>query len=197
MIKIIKKVYLFLYQVEAFYTVAKLLWGNEFALRHLHPFQIIKHAFWQKVLRFNASARWPMHWSSRVTAANKIKPGSYGAGLNPGCILDGRNGIEIGNNVRIAPRVSIISANHSITDFDAYGTQPPIIIGDNSWLATNVVILPGVQLAEHTIVAAGSVVTKSFTEPDIIIGGVPARIIKKIPPYEGKPNRKIWERTFE
>lgn len=54
----------------------------------------------------------------------------------------------------------------------------PIIIGKRCWLAHNVTILKNVQLAEGTVVANGSIVTKSFNEPNIVIGGVPARILK-------------------
>jgi len=44
--------------------------------------------------------------------------------------------------------------------------------------------LPEVELGEHTIVAAGAIVTKSFLEGNQIIGGVPAKVIKKINKYE-------------
>jgi acetyltransferase-like isoleucine patch superfamily enzyme len=52
-----------------------------------------------------------------------------------------------------------------------------IIIGANSWLGANVVILPGVVLGEGCVVAANSVVTRSF-DAYSIIGGVPAKLIK-------------------
>jgi len=103
-----------------------------------------------------------------------------------GCYLDGRNGIEIGKNVWIGPKVSLISRNHDVHNYHSYvEDSPPIVIGDNCWLGAGSIILPGVQLRDHVIVAAGTVVTKSFDEEDIILAGVPARIIKKLDTYQG------------
>lgn len=55
----------------------------------------------------------------------------------------------------------------------------PIVIGKKCWLAHNVTILKNVQLEEGTVVANGSIVTKSFNEPNIVIGGIPAKILKR------------------
>jgi len=57
-------------------------------------------------------------------------------------------------------------------------------MGDNCWIATNAIILPGVELGNHVVVAAGAIVNKSFREDNIIIGGIPAKIIKKIGDYK-------------
>ena len=64
----------------------------------------------------------------------------------------------------------------------------PIIIGDNCWIGAGSILLPGVVLANHIVVAAGSVVTKSFTEDNVLIGGTPARVIKHLSYYKGKYN---------
>ena len=66
-----------------------------------------------------------------------------------------------------------------------YETAKPIIIGKNSLLTANCVVLPEVELGEHTIVAAGAVVTKSFLKGNQVLGGVPAKVIKKLSPYQG------------
>lgn len=53
-------------------------------------------------------------------------------------------------------------------------------IGKNVWICDNVCILPGVTIGDNCIIAAGSVVTKSFEEEGLLIGGVPAKVIKKM-----------------
>lgn len=55
--------------------------------------------------------------------------------------------------------------------------EKEVVIGNDVWIGTRVIILPGVTIGDHSIIGAGAVVTKSF--PDYsIIGGVPAKLIK-------------------
>jgi acetyltransferase-like isoleucine patch superfamily enzyme len=103
-----------------------------------------------------------------------------------GCFIDGRNGIDIGQNVWIGPKVNLISRNHNVCDYHQYVEDGPIVIGDDCWLGTGSTILPGVRLGNHVVVAAGAVVTKSFSEDDIILAGVPARIVRRLEPYRGQ-----------
>lgn len=100
-----------------------------------------------------------------------------------GCYIDGRNGIVLGDNVWVGPRVSIISMDHDLLDYTQYKTERPIRIGKNSLLTTNSIVLPGVELGPHTVVAAGAVVTKSFPEGNQVLAGNPARVIKQLPNY--------------
>ena len=147
----------------------------------------IYYFFIQRIIGINSHVPWPCHHSSIVSSPNKIvrKYWRPYPGYLPGQYINARNGIEIGVNVRIGPAVKLISANHDPLDYDKHIDAGPIIIGNNCWLGSNVVILPEVNLGDHTIVAAGAVVTKSFSG-NCIIGGVPARLIKKIPAYEGE-----------
>ncbi|WP_164072442.1 acyltransferase [Poseidonibacter lekithochrous] len=98
--------------------------------------------------------------------------------INSGCLLDGRGSskIIIGNNVDIAPFVKIWSVDHNPNSSIHEARSKDVIIEDNCWVASSVIILPGITLAEGTVVAAGSVVVKS-TEPYSIVGGIPAKFI--------------------
>jgi acetyltransferase-like isoleucine patch superfamily enzyme len=87
--------------------------------------------------------------------------------------------IRIGKGTFIAPNVGIITANHNIKDLKTHTKGEDVIIGENCWIGMNAVILPGVELADKTIVGAGSVVTKSFLETNCTIAGNPAKIIKR------------------
>jgi len=83
----------------------------------------------------------------------------------------------------MAPDVIILSKNHEYGSLDrpmrAQGEQAekPVIIGDDVWIGTRVVILPGVNVGKGAILAAGAVVTKDVPEY-AIVGGNPARFIK-------------------
>jgi acetyltransferase-like isoleucine patch superfamily enzyme len=146
--------------------------------------KLIKCFIAQKVFCINRKVPWPVHWTSEIKAHENIERGTETPGSMMGCYIDGRNGIVLGNNVWIGPKVSIISMDHCLTDYTKYKTEAPIRIGNNSLLTTNSVILPGVELGPHTVVAAGAVVTKSFPEGNQILAGNPAMVIKKLEPYE-------------
>lgn len=101
--------------------------------------------------------------------------------------------IKIGKKVIFGPHPTIITGDHrtdivgkyimDIEDHDKFENginkyDSPVIIEDDVWCGANVTILKGVRIGKGCIVAAGAVVTKSFP-PYSIIGGVPAKLIKK------------------
>lgn len=169
--------------------ILALLGGEGFGSNQFPISLLIRHFIIQKIFMLNRSVPWPVHWTSRVMVPKKISRGSRCPGLSHGCHIDGRNGIVFGDNVWVGPRVSIISMNHDANDYHQYLSSPPVKIGDNCWLGANSVILPGVEIGNHTVVAAGSVVTKSFSDSDQMIAGVPAKVVKRLPPYGKKNDR--------
>lgn len=158
--------------------------GGEGFNTDLLPLQLVIKCFLiQKVFGINRRVSWPVDWTSKVICPAKITRGTRFPGLSKGCHIDGRNGIIFGDNVWVGPGAKIISMNHSVTDFDFYETSPPIVIGNDCWIASDAKILAGVTIGNHTIVSTGAVVTKSFPEVDQLLGGVPAKVIKMLPPY--------------
>jgi len=91
--------------------------------------------------------------------------------------------ILLGNDVLIGPNVVLRASNHVTTALDKPIREQghscgEIIIEDDVWLAANVTVIGGVQIGRGSVVAAGAVVSHSV-KPYSIVGGVPARFIKK------------------
>lgn len=129
-------------------------------------------------LSFSKLVYWPVHKNSEVTHPHNIFVGiNSNPGTRPGCYIQGNGGIFIGNYVRVASNVGIISGNHDLYNHALHNNME-VYINDYCWIGMNSVILPGVVLGKRTIVAAGSVVTKSFPDGFCVIGGNPAKIIK-------------------
>ncbi len=98
--------------------------------------------------------------------------------VNFGCYLDNRRGISIGNNVGIAHNTKIYTAGHNINSplFEPNGN--PVVVEDNVFIFSNVLIMPGVTIGKGAIILPGSVVTKNIP-PRKIAGGNPAKIVKE------------------
>lgn len=156
-------------------------------VKYIGTSKLWQYYFFQHFVGINKHVKWPVHMSSVVKHPENIKIDYYRPypGFMPGSYIQAINGIKIGKNVRIGPSVNIISASHNLYDYDIHDNTTPIIIHDNCWIASNCVILPGVELGEHTVVAAGAVVNKSFKEGNCIIGGIPAKKLKSLDYYSG------------
>ncbi len=91
--------------------------------------------------------------------------------------------ISIGEDVLMGPDVIIMATTHNFSSVDIpinqQGSQVEhkVCIGNNVWLGTRSIVLPGVTIGDHSIVGAGAVVTKSFP-PYSILAGVPAKLVR-------------------
>jgi acetyltransferase-like isoleucine patch superfamily enzyme len=138
----------------------------------------LMNTFFQRILRINGQVPWMVHYTSQVTADIEIGEDVWiSFALSGNCYIQGGNGVIIGDGTIFAPGVKIISANHDVKDYVTWVKDKPIQIGKHCWLGANVTILPGVKLGDNVIVGAGSVVTKSFSQENITIAGVPAKMI--------------------
>jgi acetyltransferase-like isoleucine patch superfamily enzyme len=101
--------------------------------------------------------------------------------------------LRIGNDVIIAQNVVFSGLNHVYDDIsvpikDQACTTAEIVVDDETWIGANVVIVAGVKIGKHSVIAGGSVVTKDIPAYSVA-GGNPARILKQY-----NPDSKQWER---
>lgn len=131
----------------------------------------------------NKKVPWPVHPRTIVGGPKNIvfDQSSINVFQTPGCYWQAHDAsITIGKSCYVAPNVGIITTNHDINNPSKHEAGKPISIGDHCWIGMNAVVLPGVILGEHTVVAAGAVVTHSFPEGYCVVGGVPAKVIKML-----------------
>lgn len=138
--------------------------------------------FCQKILGFNRYIRFPINFRSVVSSNNiEFDANDLNNFQHFGCYFQNFSGkIKIGSGTYIAPNVGIITSNHNLNNLSCHDVAKNVIIGENCWIGMNSMILPGTILGNHTIVGAGSVVTKSFKEGNCIIAGNPAKKIRDL-----------------
>ena len=144
---------------------------------------IIKYWFPQKVLGYAREVPFPIPSSVKYSAPQNIifHPDDMCSMQSPGCYFQAINAkLIIGRGTKIAPNCGLITTNHDLQNLEKSAEGKAVIIGEKCWIGMNSIILPGVKLANHIIVGAGSVVTKSFNEENIIIAGNPAKKIRNI-----------------
>ena len=105
-----------------------------------------------------------------------------GVYANTGLTLVDDGPVTIGNGVMFAPHVTITATGHPVhPDARPHGEQfsAPVVIEDDVWIGSNVSVMPGVTIGRGSVVAAGAVVTANVP-PMVVVGGVPARILREI-----------------
>ena len=152
---------------------------------------------------------WMLHFPGLARSLARRKLGRFGedSALRPFSYLVGTRHIEIGERVVIRPHTMLMADddariiigndvligagvhvyvnNHRFDNRDVkivdqgYFPSEDVVVEDDVWIGANAILLPGVRVGRHSVIAAGSVVTKSV-EPFSVYGGVPARKIKSI-----------------
>ncbi|MCF2602166.1 sugar O-acetyltransferase [Parabacteroides distasonis] len=103
-----------------------------------------------------------------------------GVFINACCHFQDHGGVTLGDGCQIGHNVVFATLNHELPPERRGVTRPaPIVLGKKVWVGSNATILQGVTIGDNAIVAAGAVVTKDVPA-NTIVGGVPARVIKRI-----------------
>ena len=125
----------------------------------------MRHFGWNSAVYRNVDIRSPY----RITIGEHTN-------INKRCVIDGRGGIIIGDNVDIAQDVNIWTEQHNYNSSTYASVCKEVKIEDYVWIASRATILPGVTVGKGAVIACGAVVTKDVP-PLSIVAGVPARII--------------------
>lgn len=110
-----------------------------------------------------------------VTIGDNTRIGIHSTIIGPVCI---------GHHVNLAQGIVVTALNHQFGNtalrVDQQGiSTKPVVIGDDVWIGANSVILPGVTIGSHCVVAAGAVVTKDVPS-NTVVGGIPAKVLKTL-----------------
>ena len=166
-----------------FYFDGKYLSGKYFDEDVLGYVWALRSVWQRNILRLGPPRPWPVVLTCQISDPARIffHPDDINNFQSQGTYFQNFSAnIHLGRGVYIAPNVGLITANHDVKNPSLHMDGKDICIGDGCWVGMNSVILPGVSLGPGTVVAAGSVVTKSFLDGWQIIGGVPARALKNI-----------------
>lgn len=100
--------------------------------------------------------------------------------INACCHFQDHGGVTLGDGCQICHNVVFATLDHGIAPAERRTTVPaPIVLGRNVWVGSNATILRGVTIGDNAVVAAGAVVAKDV-EANTIVGGVPARLLRRI-----------------
>jgi acetyltransferase-like isoleucine patch superfamily enzyme len=101
--------------------------------------------------------------------------------INQNCTFYDLGGLAIGDEVLIGPNVSLLTSGHPLDPAERRRVTigKPIAIGRGVWIGAGAIVLGGVTIGEHAVIAAGSVVTRDVPA-NVVVGGNPARVIREI-----------------
>lgn len=139
--------------------------------------KFIRHYFLQLYGLFLFRKRVYVHGLFRVGNSKNVFIGN-GCHINSGVYILGNLKVVIGNNVVLSVDAKVLDAGLNL-DFsgDLKHLSSSVIIEDGAWIGAGAIILPGVIVGDHSVVAAGAVVTKDVPS-SVIVAGNPAKILR-------------------
>lgn len=163
-------------------------------IRLVFSFSYLKHIFSSWAYNLFESVNWRL----KINAGKNIRIHPTASIRNPQNVYIGENShvnlnccvwagetskIVLGDNILMGPCVQLHASRHGMKPGTPMTYQPrvfeDIIVGDDVWLCAGCIITSGVEIARGVVVAANAVVTKSIEEENVIVAGLPAKIISK------------------
>ncbi|WP_281024514.1 acyltransferase [Rhizobium sp. CCGE531] len=127
-------------------------------------------------ISFRAQRKLPVLVKAKKGAVLTIGDGTF---LNEGVSVVASQAIDIGRNCMIGDNAAIHDSHYHAVDEGDEISIAPIRIGNNVWIGRNALIFPGVQIGDHSVIGAGSIVTRSIPSHSVAAGN-PARVIKRL-----------------
>lgn len=154
------------------------------ALLYSFAYYIHEHVAWRASIHAEKDAR--IHPTASIRNAHNVYVGKNSHINHSCCIWAGeRAKIILGDNLLMGPGVCIFAGNHGTLKGQPMTFQErkeeSVVIGDDVWLGAHSIITAGTHIANGVIVAAGAVVTRSITQENVIVAGVPAKVIRERP----------------
>ena len=149
------------------------------------PSYTLRHAWYRRVVGMEIGAGSALLMDQYIHIRGRRGPHQPGIAIgrgtviNQGCVLDGRGGLRIGDDVDISPGAWLLTDSHDLQDPLFSEVLAPVTIADQVWIGSRALVLPGVTVGEGAVVAAGAVVARDVA-PWTVVGGVPARPIAAI-----------------
>lgn len=137
----------------------------------------LRRGIYRGVFKLRITNQSVIYGGAKIRSPSRISIQS-GSSIGHRCELDGRGCLNIGENVNISSEVMIWTAQHNYNDSHFETTFAPVTLEDFCWIGPRAIILPGVTVARGSVIAAGSVVTKS-TDACGVYAGVPAVLINR------------------
>jgi len=151
-----------------------IIYANNWIINKV-PVHWVRRTWYRHVMRFDIARSAAVFMGTIFDARRGFSIGENSV-INEFSRMDTRGGIAIGCNVSISAGVTILTASHDPYSENFAGYERGVTVSDYAWIGTNALILPGVDIGEGAVIAAGAVVTSSVP-PYAIVAGVPARRI--------------------
>ena len=148
-----------------------------FKINHTMPYSEDYDSLVKEVCMGNIGENSRVRQPVTVVRGNSVKIGKNVVVMNNALFM-AAGGITIEDNVLVAANAQLISNNHDLYDH-AVLTCKPVHLKRNCWIGAGATILPGVTVGENAVVGAGAVVTKDV-EANTVVGGNPAKLIKRL-----------------